>query len=295
MLRVLSERIGLGLITLLGVTVLVFGLVHVVPGDPIQIMLGDRASADAVDQLRDSYGLNDPLPEQYARYLSGIAQGDLGASIRTGRPVLAEIDERLPSTLQLASVALLVAIAFGVLAGVAAAVVRNRLVRGVVQTVILLGMATPSFWFPVIDDGSLRALVLPAIALALPSGTYLARLVRTGMMEVLGEDYIRTARAKGVSERRVLFSHALRNGLLPVVTVIGMQFGALLTGAVVIEIVFSRPGIGRYAVQAILNRDFPQIQGIILVVAALFIVVNLLVDLSYGVIDPRLRTRGGKA
>ncbi|MCW5716060.1 MAG: ABC transporter permease [Bauldia sp.] len=308
MARFILNRLLLGVLTLLGVSVLVFGLVHIVPGDPVQIMLGDRASADQVEQMREQLGLNDPLIEQYGRFVGDALSGDLGTSIRTGQPVLTELLERAPSTLTLAAFALVIAIAFGVVAGIAAAVARNPLVRVPVQAVILLGMATPSFWigillilffsstlrwFPVMDDGSLRATVLPAIALALPAGTYLARLIRTGMLEVLGEAYVRTARAKGASGRIVLFRHALRNALLPVVTVLGMQFGALLTGAAVIETVFSRPGIGRYAIQAINARDFPQIQGTVLFVAAIFLLVNLLVDISYGWIDPRVRGQAG--
>lgn len=308
MARFILNRLLLGVLTLLGVSVLVFGLVHIVPGDPVQIMLGDRASADQVEQMREQLGLNDPLIEQYGRFVGDALSGDLGTSIRTGQPVLTELLQRAPSTLTLASFALAIAIAFGVVAGIASAVARSPLVRVPVQAVILLGMATPSFWigillilffsstlgwFPVMDDGSLRATVLPAIALALPAGTYLARLIRTGMLEVLGEAYVRTARAKGASGRIVLFRHALRNALLPVVTVLGMQFGALLTGAAVIETVFSRPGIGRYAIQAINARDFPQIQGTVLFVAAIFLLVNLLVDISYGWIDPRVRGQAG--
>lgn len=308
MARFILNRLLLGVLTLLGVSVLVFGLVHIVPGDPVQIMLGDRASADQVEQMRGQLGLNDPLIEQYGRFVGDALSGDLGTSIRTGQPVLTELLQRAPSTLTLAAFALVIAIAFGVVAGIASAVARSPMVRVPVQAVILLGMATPSFWigillilffsstlgwFPVMDDGSLRATVLPAIALALPAGTYLARLIRTGMLEVLGEAYVRTARAKGASSRIVLFRHALRNALLPVVTVLGMQFGALLTGAAVIETVFSRPGIGRYAIQAINARDFPQIQGTVLFVAAIFLLVNLLVDISYGWIDPRVRGQAG--
>lgn len=308
MARFILNRLLLGVLTLLGVSVLVFSLVHIVPGDPVQIMLGDRASAGQVEQMREQLGLNDPLVEQYLRFVGDAVSGDLGTSIRTGQPVVTELLERAPSTLTLAALALVIAIAFGVLAGIAAAVARNPLVRAPVEAVILLGMATPSFWigillilvfsstlhwFPVMDDGSLWATVLPAIALALPAGTYLARLIRTGMLEVLGEAYIRTARAKGASGRIVFFRHALRNALLPVVTVLGMQFGALLTGAAVIETVFSRPGIGRYAIQAINARDFPQIQGTVLFVAAIFLLVNLLVDISYGWIDPRVRGQAG--
>jgi ABC-type dipeptide/oligopeptide/nickel transport system permease component len=298
------NRLLFAVVTLLGVTVLVFSLVHAVPGDPVQIMLGDRASPDSVKELRHQLGLDESLPTQYWRFLDGFVHGDLGTSIQTGQPVATELMQRLPKTLLLGALALLFAVSFGVTAGVISAVSRRPLVRTVVQSVVLLGMASPSFWvglllilvfgstlgwFPVIDDGSLRAAVLPAFALALPSGTYLARLVRTGILEVLGEDYVRTARAKGATERVVLFQHALRNALLPVVTVLGMQFGALLTGAAVIEVVFSRPGIGRYAILAIDARDFPQIQGTVLLVAVMFLVVNLVVDISYSWIDPRVR------
>ncbi len=298
------NRVATTVLTLLGVSLMVFGLVHIVPGDPVQIMLGDRASPQMVETLRDQLGLNDPLAVQYLRFVGGLLQGDLGTSIQTGQPVTSELMQRLPKTLQLGGAALILATIFGVASGVALAVSRSRLTQWPVQAVVLLGFAMPSFWvglmlilffsstlgwFPVIDNGSLRALVLPAIALALPSGTYLARLIRTGMLEVLGEDYVRTALAKGAGRRVVLFRHALRNALLPVVTVIGMQFGALLTGAAVIEVVFSRPGIGSYAILAIGSRDFPQIQGTVMLIATLFLAVNLLVDVSYGWIDPRMR------
>jgi ABC-type dipeptide/oligopeptide/nickel transport systems, permease components len=310
MWTIILNRILLAVVTLFGVSGLVFGLVHIVPGDPVQIMLGSRASAEMVESIRSQLGLNDPLVQQYLRFAGGLLRGDLGTSIQTGQPVATELMERLPKTLLLGSFALLIAIAIGLLAGTVLAVARRPAVRASVQAGVLMGMAMPSFWvglmlilifssmlgwFPVIDDGSLRALVLPAVALALASGAYLARLVRGGLLEVLGEDYIRTARAKGAPLRLVLFRHALRNALLPVVTVIGMQFGALLTGAAVIEVVFSRPGVGRYAIQAIEARDFPQIQGTVMLIAALFILVNLLVDVSYAWIDPRTRKENRRA
>jgi ABC-type dipeptide/oligopeptide/nickel transport system permease component len=290
----------------MGVSVLSFLLVHLVPGDPVRIMLGDQATPQAVAQLRHGFGLDRPLLAQYLSYLDGLLHGNLGTSVRTGQPVRTEIGQRLPSTLLLGCTALGLAVIFGVVAGVFAATVRRRAAVVLVNGIILLGMAVPTFCvgvllillfgstlhvFPVIDDGSARALVLPSVALALPAGTYLARLVKGGMLEVLGEDFIRTARAKGAPESRVLFRHALGNAILPVVTVIGLQFGALMTGAAVIEVVFSRPGLGSYAVTAIQNRDFPQIQGTIMVVATLFVVVNLCVDLLYLLVDPR--TAGG--
>jgi peptide/nickel transport system permease protein len=303
-IRAVAERLLLAVVTLLGVSILVFALVHLVPGDPVRIMLGDQATPESIARLRHQLGLDRSLLVQYRRFLGDLLGGDLGTSVRTGQPVLTEIGQRLGNTLLLGAAALGLAVALGVVAGVAAAVARHRVVRALLNGLILLGMATPTFctgillilvfssslhWFPVIDDGSTSALLLPAVALALPSMTYLARLVRAGMVEVLGEDYVRTARAKGASEPRVLFVHALRNALLPVVTVIGLQFGALLTGAAVIEVVFSRPGLGSYAVTAIQNRDFPQIQGTVMVVAAIFIAVNLVIDLLYPLIDARAR------
>jgi ABC-type dipeptide/oligopeptide/nickel transport system permease component len=297
-------------LTLLGVSVVVFALVHLVPGDPVKIMLGDQATPEAVMRLRHQLGLDASLPTQYLTFLGNLLHGNLGTSVRTGQPVLGEIEQRLPSTLALTTSALAAAIVLGIVAGVGSAVIRQRPVRAGLGLVVSLGMATPTFcvgilllllfgvtlgWFPIIDDGSPAALVLPAVTLALPAAAYLARLVRSGTLEVLGEDYIRTARAKGAPERRVLFFHALRNALLPVVTVIGLQFGALITGATVVEIVFSRPGLGAYAVTAIKNRDFPQIQGTIMTVAAVFIVVNLAVDLLYPMIDARARTRARHA
>lgn len=304
MLARMTGQIGATLGLLVGVSVLVFALVRVVPGDPVQIMLGNRASAASMAQLRRELGFDDPLVVQYWRFARGLLHGDLGTSIWTGRPVAAEIAERLPDTLQLTVAALTLATVLGIGCGIVAALSRNTLVIAAIQVIILAGMAMPAFWtglllmltfalglgwFPVIDDGSLRALILPTIALALPSAAYLARLVRGGMVEVIRQDYMRTGRAKGLRPTLLIVRHALPNVLLPIVTVLGLQFGALLTGAVVIEIVFARPGLGRFAMRAIEARDYPQIQGIVLVIALLFVIVNLLVDLTYGWIDPRTR------
>lgn len=289
--------------TLVGVSALSFLLVHLVPGDPIRIMLGDRATPEAVERLRHNFGLDRPLLQQYLSYVADLLHGDLGTSVRTGQPVLREVGERLPSTLVLGTTALSLAVVLGITGGVEAATTRSGVAGAVINGLILIGMAVPTFsagmvlilvfgtWiriFPVLDDGTARSLVLPAVALALPSATYLARLVKTGMREVLAEDFIRTARAKGVPEPRVRYRHALPNAIVPVITVIGLQVGALMTGATVVEVIFSRPGLGAYAVTAIQNRDFPQIQGVIMVVAVLFVLVNFAADLLGRLVDPRI-------
>lgn len=299
----LTGRLVSSLLTLLGVAVVVFSLVRLAPGDPVRIMLGNRATPESVDELQARFGFDRPVSIQFWDFLSGLIRGDIGTSIRTGQPVLSEIAERIGSTVQLATAALLFALVLGIVLGSTAALKAGTRTGQTVQLVILAGFALPTYcaglllllvfgvtlrWLPVIDDGGPMALILPAFALGLPSGAYFARLVYGSMIEQLGSEYVRTARAKGLPERRVVFDHALQNALLPVVTVLGIQFGALLTGAAVIEILFSRPGLGRYAVQAIQNRDFPQIQGTILVIAVMFVVINFLVDLSYSVLDPRI-------
>lgn len=283
MLTYVLRRLAMTVLVLLAVSGLVFLMSHLTPGDPATIMLGENASAADVLRLRHDLGLDRPIVVQYGRYLGNIARGDLGQSIRSGRPVAREIWERFPPTLQLTLAAIGVAAATGILLGALAATSRSRLVEMFLMSTSLLGISMPSFWlglllillfglvlrwFPIAGGSGWQALVLPTVTLGAQAAAVLARLTRASLLEVLPSDYVRTARAKGVAPRRVLMSHALRNAMIPVVTVIGLQFGGLLGGAVIVESVFARSGLGRFAVSAVQSRDFPLIQGIVLFAAA---------------------------
>ena len=290
--------------TLLGVTLATFLMLHLTPGDPVTIMLGEFASASDVARLRVELGLDRPIVVQYFKFLGRAVRGDLGSSIRSRRPVQEEIAERLPPTMVLALAAQVLAVCAGITAGVTAAAARRPSVDSAIVAVTLVGLSMPTFWsglllillfsltlgwLPITASGGLRALILPAVTLAAPAAAVLARVTRASVLEVLRQDYVRTARAKGVSERLVVYRHALRNALIPVLTVAALQFAGLVAGAVIVESVFSRPGLGRLAVTAILSRDFPLAQGIVLVVASMYVFVNVGVDLVYGVVDPRIR------
>jgi len=288
---------------LLAVSALVFLMSHFTPGDPATIMLGANASAADVTRLRHELGLDRPLMVQYARYLGSLLRGDLGHSIRSGRPVAQEIWERFPPTLELTLAAVAIAAASGVLLGAAAAVSRHRLVDTLAMSASLAGISMPSFWLglllillfglvlrwlPIAGGSSWQALVLPAVTLGAQAAAVLARLTRTSLLDVLPSDYVRTARAKGLAGLHVLLRHALRNALIPVVTVLGLQFGTLMGGAVIVEAVFARTGLGLYAVVAVQARDFPVIQGIVVFAAAVYALVNLAVDMAYVALDPRI-------
>ncbi len=288
-----------------GVLLLVFSMLHLVPGDPVKMMLGEfQASPAQIAKLQGELHLNEPLPEQFGRYVWNAMHGDLGRSIRSNKPVTQEIMDNLPSTLELALTGLLVAAVVGVSLGVLAAVKQYSWVDAGSMLVALIGISMPSFWlglllifafslrfrlFPATGGGDLKHLVLPAVTLGLGASAIIARLTRSSMLEVMRNEYVTTARAKGLRESRVIIRHALKNALIPVVTIFGLQFGQLLAGTVVIETVFGRPGIGRLIVDAILNKDFPLVQGIVLVVAISYVVVNLIVDLLYAWLDPRIR------
>ncbi len=289
---------------LFGVSVVVFLTVHLVPGDPVQIMLGHSPSGTNIQQLRHELGLDAPLPVQYLRYVGNALHVDLGTSIRSSRPVIAEIGDRFPATFQLTLAAMALAILLGVSVGVLAAASRSPVLEGVLMLGATLGVSLPSFWvgllliylfalqlgwFPVLGSTSLRGLVLPAVTLALPAAAVLARVTRSSLVEVLHQDYIRTARAKGLAWSRIVRSHALRNGLIVVLTIVGLQFGGLMAGSVIVESVFARPGLGSLAVAAIQSRDYPEIQGIVLVFAVIYVVINLVLDVLYGLINPRIR------
>ena len=288
----------------LGVSLVVFALVHL-SGDPVLLMVSSDAPADVVAATRRALGFDRPLYEQYARYVTRAAQGDLGTSLRSSRPVAELIMQRLPATVELTFAALLIAVAIAVPAGIISAVKRGSAIDRLAMVGAVAGQAVPIFWlallliaffgvrlrwFPVYGTGSLAHLVLPAVSLSTIILGRLARLVRSSMLEVLGQDYVRTARAKGLAEPRVLGAHALKNAAIPIVTLLGLQFAQLLGGAVVTETIFAWPGIGRLVVEAIFNRDFPVVQGVVLVVSLIFVAVNMLVDLAYAALDPRIRS-----
>lgn len=290
---------------LFGLLTLVFFLMRLLPGDPIGAMLTEfAASARDQERLRESLGLNDPLIVQYLRYVAGVLQGDFGRSLSSNRPVAAQILEQLPATLELAVASTLIGVVIGVVIGVLAAVWRDSAFDRLSMLGSLFFISMPSFWvgivmiyifalqlgwFPTAGSGGLRYLVLPALALGLRPIASLSRLVRASLLEVLQQDYVVTARAKGLLPAQVVLRHALRNALIPVVTVIGIQFGYALGGAVIVETVFGRQGIGQLAVSAILRRDYLLVQGVALFVGVVFVLANLVVDLLYAFIDPRIR------
>lgn len=299
------NRILQSFIVLIGVSIAVAAMTQFVPGDPAIAILGENASPDAVAQLRDEMGLDDPFFVQYGRFIQRlVTEGSLGTSIRTNREVLTEITDRLPYTLYLTFGAVILSAGVGIATGVLAAVRRGKPTDFAVLIGTTAGLSVPSFWvalmmiwffsiklgwLPVAGAGSWKHLVMPIITLSLPSVATKSRLTRSAMLESLGQDYIRTSRAKGLVERKVVFTHALRNALLPVMTIIGLQFGALLGGAFITEVIFGWPGVGQLAVNSILQRDFPVVQGTVLLVTVSFIVTNLIVDILYAWADPRIR------
>jgi peptide/nickel transport system permease protein len=300
----LLRRLAWTLPILLGVLTLVFFLLHLVPGDPVDVMLGEQALPADRAQLRAALGLDRPLGVQYGAYLARTLAGDLGTSLRQRRPVAALIAERMPATAELMLGAMLVALAVALPLGVLAALHHGRWLDQLASVFAVLGVATPNFWLgpllilafaikldwlPVNERGGLSHLVLPAVTLGTAMAALLSRMTRMALVEVLGEDYIRTARAKGLRERSVVGVHALRNALIPVVTVIGLQVGVLLSGAIITESIFDWPGLGTLLLEGIYGRDYPLVQGCILVIALVYVVVNLLTDLAYGWIDPRIR------
>ena len=304
MLRPLITRVLYTLPVLWLVVSVVFLLIHLVPGDPIVQMLGEGAPANDIAATRHAYGLDIPLGQQYLRYWKGVLHGDLGPSIRYGQGVAQLIARRYPFTLQLTLASLLVAILISIPAGVRSAQRRGRWDDKLLSVVSLFGLSFPNFalgpililffaikrgWLPVSGTGTVAHLVLPAITMGGALAAILTRMVRTSMLEELGQDYIRTARAKGLSERAIVYRHALRNAMLPVLTVIGLQFGALLAGAIVTETIFSWPGIGRLTIQAIGNRDYYLVQGCILAIGLTYVLVNFFTDLLYSVANPRVR------
>jgi peptide/nickel transport system permease protein len=300
----ITRRLFLLVPVLLGVSLGSFGLLQLVPGDPALILAGEEATEEVLARIRHEHGLDRPLPIQFLVYLRNAVQGNLGISIQTRQPVATLIAQRFPFTLRLAFLAILVSGALGVVAGVIAATRRNSSVDLAALLGSLVGISLPIFWlgllmilifsvnlrwFPAGGTGTVAHLVLPAIVLGAASSAVIARMTRASMLEVLRQDYIRTARAKGVRERIITYRHALKNAMIPILTVFGLEFGYNLGGAVLTETVFSLPGIGRLIVEGIFARDYPVVQGSMLVVATTFVMVNLLTDIAYALFDPRIR------
>lgn len=308
------KRLGIGFVTLILASVVVFSVMEILPGDPAQLMLGMNATDEALRALRNQMGLDDPVLWRYLNWVGGMMVGDFGNSYTYSSPVIELIGERALVSLPLAVIALLLSTLISIPVGMFAAARRGRVADTSVMGVTQLGVAIPNFWFALLliyvfavwlrlvpaggfpgwDNGiwpGIRSLLLPAVALALPQAAILARVTRSAMLEVLGEDYIRTARAKGMPRRIVLWRHALRNALIPVLTILGLQFAFLLAGTIIIENVFYLPGLGRLVFQAITQRDLIVVEGVVMLLVASVVIVNLAVDLTYAVVDPRLRAR----
>ncbi|NNG12857.1 MAG: ABC transporter permease [Halobacteria archaeon] len=308
MLTFITHRLAGALLVVFGVVSIVFLLIHLIPGDPVEIMLGEAASVTDREALRVSLGLDQPLAHQFMAYLKALLKLDLGSSFHSHRPVVELLLERLPATLVLAGMTLLITLLMAVPLGIVAAVRRNSLWDSGAMSFSMLGVSVPNFWlgpllilvfslwlgwFPVSGRESFGAVVLPAITLGTGLAAVLSRMVRSSMLEVLGEDYMRTARAKGLVPSRIIFHHALRNALLPVITLLGLQLGALLAGAVITETVFSWPGIGLLTIEAIQSRDYPVVQACVLLISVSYVLINLLTDIAYAWVDPRIRLGGG--
>jgi len=304
MIRYISMRLLFALPAVWLIITLVFLLAHIVPGDPVQQMLGEGARAEDLQQLRHSLGLDMPISTQYGHYVAGVLRGDLGESFRFQQPVTRVVLSHYPATLELALVGLFICVAIGIPAGLFAAEHRGTTIDRAVSVFTLFGLSVPNFalgpvlilvfsvmlgWLPVSGRGGPSHLILPAITLGAALAAILTRMVRSSVIEELSSDYVRTARAKGLSRSAVLFRHAFRNALIPILTILGLQFGTLLAGTIVTETIFSWPGIGRLAVQAIGARDYPLLQGCILLIAISYVLVNLLTDLVYALVDPRVR------
>jgi ABC-type dipeptide/oligopeptide/nickel transport system permease component len=300
----ITRRLLLTVPVLLGVATLVFALIHLIPGDPAQAMLGETAARADVEALRARLGLDRPLLEQYGSFLGRALRGDLGTSLRTSEPVAQAVLDRVPATFELAIAAMLIALGVSIPLGIIAAVRRGTVVDLTATTLALMGVSIPNFWlgpllalvfavelgwFPVSGRGTPAHLVLPAISLGSALAAILMRITRASLLEELREPYVQAARARGASQSRAVLRHAFRNSLIPVVTIIGLQFGAVLTGTVITETIFAWPGIGRLLIQSIGFRDYPVVQGCILFITVTYVAMNLLTDLVYGALDPRIR------
>jgi peptide/nickel transport system permease protein len=309
MLKFLLSRIASALIVVLGVSCLVFLFIHMVPGDPVEVMLGESAQPADREALRRALGLDQPLLVQMGHYYGNLIQLDLGTSLYSQRPIFEMLLERIPATAELAIASLFVAVMIAFPLGVLAAVRKDTPWDQGAMGLSLVGISVPNFvmgpililvfslwlgWFPVSGRDGLVSLILPAITLGTAMSSILSRMVRATLLETLNEDYIRTARAKGLSERLVIWRHALRNALLPVITLLGLQLGVLLGGAVITEVVFSWPGLGSLTIESIQRRDYPVVQACVLFISLIYVVVNTLTDLVYGWLDPRVRLEGGR-
>jgi peptide/nickel transport system permease protein len=308
MIRFLVHRVLLALVVLFGVSVAVFSMLHAIPGDPVVVMLSTHATPGQEEQLRHQLGLDKPLYVQYERYMDRVFHGDLGRSVTQFSAVSTLISQRIWNTVELAVAALVFAVVLGIPIGLIAAHFRGRSLDRLAMTGSVVGVSIPSFWLgimlllffglrlrwlPIAGKHGFDSVILPAITLAMIPLATISRLTRSSLIEVLREDYIRTAISKGISQRRVLVRHALRNALIPLITIIGLLFGTLLSGAVIVEAVFAWPGIGSLLINAVQERDYPLIQGIILLIAVIFVTINLVVDVLYAVVDPRVRSQIG--
>jgi len=311
----LARRFAISAVTFLLITLIVFTGVRMIPGDPARVLAGTDADEAGLQEIRAKYGLTDPIPMQYIRWLTLALQGDLGESIRTREPVVKTVAMKLPITMQLAAFALVIAIGIAIPAGIFSAIRRNTVWDLLANAVSLCGVSIPSFWLgimlilflsvrlhvlpasgfvPFFDDplGNLQRMIMPAFVLGAALAAVLMRQTRNSMIEVMSANYIRTAYSKGLAERVVVFRHALRNGLIPIVTILGLQMGTLMGGAVVTEQIFVVPGFGRLIVEAVFTRDYPLVQGVVLITASAYVLINLLVDVSYSLMNPRIRVKG---
>ena len=317
MLDFLLQRVAISIVTLLVISLVVFTGVRMIPGDPARVMGGTDADPAGLAEIRAKYGLDDPVPLQYLRWLGLALRGDLGESIRTREGVVRTVAVKLPITIELAGLSLLIALAIAIPAGVFSAVRRNTIWDLLANGVSLCGLSVPSFWLgimlillfsvrlrllpasgfvPLFQDplANLERMIMPAFVLGAGLAAVLMRQTRNSMIEVMSADYIRTAYSKGLAGRAVVFRHAIRNGLIPVVTILGLQTGALMGGAVVTEQIFVVPGFGRLIVEAVFTRDYPMVQGVVLITASAYVLINLLVDVAYSLLNPRIRIRGGE-
>ena len=315
MLDYLVQRLAISVVTLVVISLIVFTGVRMIPGDPARVMAGTEADEAGLAEIRAKYGLTDPLPVQYLRWVGLALRGDLGESIRTRETVAATVAKKLPVTMELACLSILVALCIAIPVGVLSAARRNTLWDYLANSLSLCGLSVPSFWLGIMlilllsvrlhwlpasgfvplwenPVGNLTRMLMPAFVLGATLGAVLMRQTRNSMIEVLGADYIRTAYSKGLPGRAVIFRHAIRNGLIPVVTILGLQMGALMGGAVVTEQIFVVPGFGRLIVESVFTRDYPLVQGVVLITASAYVLINLLVDISYSLLNPRIRVKG---
>jgi len=304
MLKYIVKRIVLMVPVILIMTIIVFSIFYFAPGDPVSRIAGPNATPEVYESIRQKYGLDQPFIVQYVRFIKSVVKGDLGISILQDRPVIEMIRERLPVTLQIGLLGFLITFIIAIPAGVIAAVKKNTIADYFCMSGSLLGMAIPTFWlgmlllyvfayklrwFPISGDGTIRQIILPSFAIGLTNAAITARMVRSSMLEVLKQDYVRTARSKGLFERTVIYRHALKNALIPIITIMGLRLGWIIGGSVALEIIFSIPGIGRLLVDSILARDYPVVQGAMIVLTSSIILANILADILYSIVDPRIR------